>query len=95
MKWFRCLIEGENFPGELIGDHKRIGFYTTRFIRANSPQDAELAAISLLKVDKKLQPPEGVTRSEIAKVYVEEIEEVSTGEVPEGQPGYSFFSMDE
>lgn len=36
VKWFNCLILVENFPGELIKEKSRVGFYTTRFVQANS-----------------------------------------------------------
>lgn len=76
MKWFRCLIEGENFPGELANTKELIGFYTTRFVEANTPEEAEMKALDNLKSEESFQLPEGVRPPENAKVYFEEIEEV-------------------
>jgi hypothetical protein len=41
-----------------------------------------------------LKLPEGVKPTKEAKVYFEEIEEVSKNAVPETQIGFSFYAMD-
>lgn len=88
MPLFRCLIRGENFPGALIGSEEPIGFYTTRFVEAGSPEEAEMLAIGLLRDDANLDVP-----PEHASVYFEEIEEVPerTEQLPD--KGFSFFPM--
>ncbi len=53
MKWYKCTIAGENFPGELINEDKEIGFFTTRFVEAETPEAAELSALAILKEEKK------------------------------------------
>ena len=94
MKWYKCLVAGENFPGELLNDTKPVGFYVTRFVQGNSPGDAEMAALDLLRGEESLSLPEGVSPLESAKVYFEEITEVPESEVPSIPMGFSFFPMD-
>jgi hypothetical protein len=93
MKWFKCFIAGENFPGELINEAELIGFYTTRFVEANTAEEAETAALTRLKKEKSLQLPEGINPPENAKIYFEEIEEVPRNEVPEVEAGFTFYVM--
>jgi hypothetical protein len=93
MKWFRCLIEGENFPGVLANSDELIGFYTTRFVEAETAEEAEMKALANLKNEESLQLPEGVVPPSNAKVYFEEIEEVMESEVPEVNAGFSFYIM--
>jgi hypothetical protein len=92
MALYRCFILGENFPGVMLGQSTPIGFYTTRFVEASSPSEAEMLALDVLKADDALDvPPEA--RSENAMVYFETIEEVpaDTERVPNG--GFTFFTM--
>ena len=92
MALYRCSILGENFPGVIIGESHPIGFYTTRYVEASSVSEAEELALVVLKADTSLvvAPEE---RSESAKVYFENIEEVpsSTERVP--NCGFAFFVM--
>lgn len=94
MKWFKCYIEGENFPGELAGDDKLIGFFITRFVQADSPEEAESIALCRLKDEDSLRLPAGVSPSPIAKVYFEQITEVIEEDVPSVQSRFTFFPME-
>ena len=93
MKWFRCLIEGENFPGVLANTNELVGFYITRFVEADTPEEAEKKALASLKNEESLQLPKGVSPEKNAKIYFEEIEEVMESEVPEINAGFSFYVM--
>ena len=94
MKLFRCPIEGVNFPIDLEGTETLMGFFTTRFVRAETAEQAELAALKLLRADPKLDaPPEKRTKE--AKIYFGSIEEIDS--LPEGMTepggGYVFYPM--
>lgn len=92
MPWYKCFIEGENFPGHLIGESSPIGFYTTRFIEASSPDEAEQLAFEKLKTEESLTLPVDATKPSNAKVYFESIEEVPINAV--GSNGcFTFFVM--
>lgn len=78
MAWYRCLARGENFLKVNLetGALERYGFYTTRFVVANSPKEAEMKALALMRRDKSFQPPAGCEKPKAAKVYFEEIQPV-------------------
>jgi len=42
MTWFRLLIRGENFPSSTDGNGQLMGFYTTRFVQAETPESARV-----------------------------------------------------
>lgn len=92
MPFFRCSIRGENFPGFLLGGSSPVGFYATRFVDADSAEDAEMLALDVLRGEEVFRfPPE--QRTEDAKVFFEEIVEVAadTSRAPNG--GFTFFVM--
>lgn len=93
MKWYRCLIRGENFPGEIIGQDHLVGFYTVQFIQADCPEGAETKALAALKKHTSLQLPEDVTAPKDCRVYFEEIEDVSAENVDKVLAGLSFYPM--
>ena len=86
-------MEAENFPGALINEENLIGFYATRFVQAESPEEAEMIALSNLRHEESLRLPEGVKPTEQAKVYFKEIEEANESDVPEIQAGLTFYVM--
>ncbi|WP_035057451.1 hypothetical protein [Andreprevotia chitinilytica] len=92
MPLFRCSILGENFPGTLAGVPEPIGFYATRYVKASSADEAEAAALKLLRQDKDLALPQG-TRMQDARIYFEEIIEVASNTEQVSNSGFSFFRM--
>ena len=104
--WYRCFIRGENFPGQLahsaalvedarpVGAQEPVGFFVTRFVEADSVEQAEQNALLLLRSEPKLAPPEGYKPSGRARVFFEEISEVRPEEVPDPQPGIAFYPME-
>ncbi len=92
MSLFRCLIRGDNFPGKLIGQKKLIGFYTTRYVEADSPEQAELLAVELLRNDPDLEVAPKY-RTQDARIFLEEIDEVSSKAEKVPNKGFTFFVM--
>ena len=93
---YRCLIRGENFPGELLGEYGLMGFYTTRWVEAASEEEAEMLALEALRSDPDLQPSLEVRdRSKAAKVFFEEIDEVPPETERCPNKGATWFRMDE
>lgn len=93
MPFYRCLIRGEDFPGSLAGEPHPVGFYTTRFVEAPSAEDAELAALAILRGEPEFARIRPEERMPGAQVYFEEIEELdaSDGRGPGG--GFTFYPM--
>ncbi len=92
MPLLRCSIRGENFPGRLLAQDEKIGFYTTRFVKAGDPEQAGLAALELLRRDATLEVP-AEHRSEEAMVYDEDIEEIPDDSMKTAGSGFAFFTM--
>ena len=95
MKWFRCFIRGDNFPGQMVGESRPVGFYVTRFIKASDGAKAESLALTQLRADPMLAKPERFTPSDNIRVFFEAIEEINPVDVPDVQPGFTWFPMDE
>ena len=92
MPWFRCMIEGENFPGHLIQQDGLYGFWAARVVEAASAEDAELRALEVLRADPTFALGDRPKAAE-AKIYFAEIEEV---EGPMGPTsGATWFRMEE
>ena len=89
MPLFRCLMRGENFPFDVDGAWKSVGFYATRFVDAASAEEAEAAALGLLKADPALARESSTPGLEHARVVFEEIEEVAAVTGPNA--GFTFF----
>ena len=95
MAWFRCLILGEIFPGQRIGEAEPVGFYVTRFVEAADATEAEAAALWALRAEPKLAPLPGHTPSGQARVFFEVVEELAAADVPPVQPGFAWHPMGE
>ncbi len=95
MKKFIVLIEGKNF---LIKDEKEMfqksGFYTTRFISAGSPSQAENIAFEIIKEDLK-----DITLNDLSNppiMRVKELNEVdSFGENLVPGTGFTWFDEEQ
>jgi hypothetical protein len=82
------------FPVRLPGDRGTIGFYTTRFVEAANPEEAELLALANLQKEEMLNPA-GVPMPKDAKVFFEEITEVRLSDVPKGGgAGFTFYAVE-
>jgi hypothetical protein len=93
MPLYRCLIQGENFPGVLFAEPDPIGFYTTRFVEAAGPAEAVKAALEVLRLDPTLQLPPA-QRSNDARIHFEAVEEVPPDTPKAPNAGFTFFVMD-
>ncbi len=95
MPKYRVLLRGENLLIEMDGDPQLLGFYTNRNVRAADEDDAEMAAVALIRADSDLldamidsdDPPE-------PKVYAEQISRIAWWKRLGGR-GYRFFPMEE
>lgn len=95
MRWFRCFIRGENFPGALAGTEGLVGFYITRFIEAEDAAEAETRVLCTLRTEPKLAPPPGFVPQGKARVIFEQVTELPGESVPRQPPGFVWYPMDE
>jgi hypothetical protein len=92
MAWFRLFACGEDFPVILDGNVEIVGFYTTRYVEAETAGEAEAIASKLLFDDEDLQPPPGYEQYQPRLVF-EEVEQVA--EPIDIDDNFSFFPMDD
>jgi hypothetical protein len=69
-----------------------VGFYTTRYVEAETQGEAEAIASELLFEDEDLQPPPGYEEYQ-PRLLFEEVEQVA--EPIDIDDNFSFFTMDE
>jgi hypothetical protein len=71
-----------------------VGFYATRFVEADSAEDAESIVLQALKAEKSLRLPIGARKGAAdARVYFEDIVEVAP-RWKKPKPGFTFFEME-
>lgn len=92
MPVYRVVLNGQNFPGIILGEAGRIGFYTTRFVDADDPNVAETVALELVRSDRSLDVS-AAHRTLDARVLIEELDEVpaETERIPNA--GFTFYPM--
>jgi len=93
MKHYRILLNGENFLISIEGKQSFMGFYTTRFVSAVTPEKAELNAVNSIKTDTKIID---ITLNTIEHkqpiIYMDEIEEIKENDKEENY-GYGWYHM--
>ena len=92
MAWFRLFVCGEDFPVILDGNVEIVGFYTTRYIHAETASEAEAIASELIFDDEDLRPPPGYEDCQ-PRIVFEEVEKVDAP--VDINDGFMFFPMDE
>jgi hypothetical protein len=92
MPLFRVVLRGDNFPGVILAQADPIGFYTTRFVEAESAAEAELAALAILRSDPAMKVA-AEHRTASASVHIEELSEVAMSTERKSNAGFTFFPM--
>lgn len=77
---------------EESGEFALFGFYTTRWVEADSTEAAEAEALALLRSEETFAFPAGYSGAHTAAVYFDEVVEVAG---PQRQGGATWFPMDE
>ena len=97
MKRFKVKLHGENFLLNLNGELKKFGFYATKFVKAENPQEAEKIAIILTHQNPNLRDTVLNQNADRPTINLEEIKEVSSLKffVKESTTGFTFYPEDE
>jgi len=90
--WFRLFACGEDFPVVLDGEVVIAGFYTTRYVEAETASQAEALASEMLFDDIDLETPAGYDDYQ-PRIVFEEVEQVA--EPLDINDGFSFFPMED
>ena len=75
MEHYRVFLRGENFILDADGEAVSFGFYTTRFVEAESHEAAEILAVDLIRGDRELAGVKN-TADNPPIIYSEEIKEI-------------------
>ncbi len=94
MGWYSVLLHGENYLMKMgLFDKQRVrGFWTTRFVEADSRKSAELAAVALIRSDPFLQKAVRNPRDDSPMIYAEKIQEIEPRTPGDHGAGYTFYS---
>ena len=91
------MLEGKDFLIEMDGKEELLGYITTRWVKAISPDEAEMKAVDLIKNDEHLI---SITKNTDGSkptpmVYLSEMCNVNWFQYFRRKPGggYSFFPM--
>lgn len=97
MKHYRLLLNGQNFLVSYEGELTYMGFYTTRFVVASSPEEAELKAIDNVRNGEKLRGIVLNTKENDQKrpmLFMDAIYEIEEKDI-EKDYGFGWYRMDE
>ena len=80
MNKYRVFLNGRNFLVDLGDGLASHGFYTTRFVEANAPDEAELKAVDSVRRREEIKPLLRNLPDAPPMLFAEEIEEIDTFE---------------
>jgi len=79
MKRYKIELRGKNFLLNFTGEPRKFGFHATRFLKANSPKEAEKMAIIMVRQTpelRKIVSSEKTDQPEITLISIQEINSV-------------------
>jgi hypothetical protein len=91
MKPYKVMLNGQNFYlnlGEGLAKH---GFYTTRFVNANSKSEAELMVIESIRKKDDIKKRLKNDINDPPMLYAEEIVEIASIDETAPEPGLTWF----
>ena len=77
MKRFKVKLHGENFLLNLDGELKKYGFFATKLVEAENPQEAKKKAIILIRQHPNLRDTVLNENADRPTINLEEIKEVN------------------
>jgi len=97
MKRFKVKLHGKNFLLNFDGELKKFGFYATKFVKAENPQEAEKMAIILIRQNPNLRDTVLNENADRPTINLEEIEEVNFLKffAKKSTTGFTFYPEDE
>jgi hypothetical protein len=97
MKRFEVKLHGKNFLLNLDGELKKFGFYATKFVKAENPQEAEKIAIILIRQNPNLRDTVLNENADRPTINLEEIKEINFLKffAKKSTTGFTFYPEDE
>jgi hypothetical protein len=87
------MLRGENFEIKSEAGVENLGFFTTRFVKARNPEEAELVAVDMIRTDKSLLEILSRECKFESKIYLEKMWAERWWKRL-GGGGYSFYPME-
>ncbi len=78
MKKYMVMLDGRNFEIEIDGKVQKLGFFTTRWVEAINPKEAELKAVELIKTDESLVKSVRNSKDSPPMIYLSELSEIDS-----------------
>lgn len=94
MPVFAVMLRGEDFVIDVDEKPTRLGFFTTRWVRARTPEDAELAAVAMVKNDQTLVARVHRDGAVTPMLYADSVERRPWWQGFRSGSGYAFWDMD-
>ena len=97
MKRFKVKLHGENFLLNLDGEPKKFGFYATKFVKAENPQEAEKIGIILIHQNPNIRDTVLNEKTDRPTINLEEIKKVNFLKFfsKKSTTGFTFYPEDE
>jgi len=90
---YGVMLRGENFEIKSEAGVENFGFFTTRFVKAITPEEAELVAMEMVRTDKSLLETLFSESKLESKIYLEKMWSERWWKRLGGD-GYTFFAME-
>jgi len=92
MPKYSVILEGKNFPILSNGNTELFGFMTTRKVKANDLNEAELKAVELIKKDPNLMSSLDLNHEVTPEIFLDSIYKLKWWNSL-GSKGYTFYKM--
>lgn len=94
-KW-ALLMNGQNFLMVMDGKRGKFGFYQTFFLEADTPEDAEMTVVGLMRKDEELRTATLNSRDDPPTLHLKELNELANFDGIERMvTGKAFYSEDD
>lgn len=90
---YGVMLRGENFQIKSATGVENLGFFTTRFVKAKTPEAAELVAMEMVRTDKSLLEILFNESKLESNIYLEKVWSERWWKRL-GGGGYTFFAME-
>jgi hypothetical protein len=95
MKKYRIMLQGKGLLMDMGNGPARQGFLTTRYVEAESPEKAEVAAADLVRNDSELRTAILNEKNDPPMIYSVEVVELESFEaISVPGKGYGFYPED-
>ena len=92
MNRYQVMLRGENFLLDFMDEKEKCGFFTTVWVEAENPEEAELNAVAELKKHEDLISGILNESDDVPMIYLEEMRELEPDSKLQKSGGRTIFS---